>query len=389
MKPFRLSSAMALALCLVCGTAWGEECPPGEKKGEAAASLPKPAGTSKPPRKKVRKKKPRKAVQAPTPSAAELAAAAARRDAGDRRELLVVGVYRPVEMSGRTVKVDREVFLQPADGKGDKVGDLVGRRMTVHRRAKVPVSVEAPVVAPPPSAAPAAAPSASPPPPSAAPTVPPSAVPSAAPQKLTAVERLRALRAAAQGGKAPASAPPPSSKAPASAPPPSSTAPASAPPAPPTAAPPVVASTPPAPRPDPFDARRLQIQLGGKPDADGVARQTPRPVPGPPIETEVGQIEVFEIRNGIAVARVVTDALAQGRPVIPGADLPVVSSGDVARFTIPAPIPPPPPPPEPPPPLSAEERARLDAENERARAEDYRRKNPRGKYERKVMRWKL
>jgi hypothetical protein len=388
MKPFRLRSAMALALCLVCGDAWAEDCPPGDKKAETAASLPKPTETSKPARKKVRKKKPRKAAQAAPPSAAELAAAAARRELGDRRELLVVGVYRPVEMSGRTVKVDREVFLQPVDGKGDKVGDLVGRRMTVHRRAKVPVSVEAPVAAPP-ASAPAAASSASSPPPSAPPSAPVTAAPSAAPQKLTAVERLRALRAAAQGGKAPASAPPPPSKAPASAPasapPPSSKAPASA----PASAPPVVASTPAAPRPDPFDARRLQIQLGGKPDADGVARQTPRPVPGPPIETEVGQIEVFEIRNGIAVARVVTDALAQGRPVIPGADLPVVSSGDVARFTIPAPIPPPPPPPEPPPPLSAEERARLDAENERARAEDYRRKNPRGKYERKVMRWKL
>jgi len=439
----RSTTALIALLCCALTHAQAEVCPPGERTADAArpqsapssppkggdAALPSKGGdaatavgvgSALPPpvqdaSKPKRRRTPRKRPDANAASAAQ-AAQAARVDPNDpkadRRELLVVGVYRPVEMSGRTVKVDREVYLQPVDGKADKLPELLNKRLTVHRRVPVPMSVTAsPATAPAPvsvplvpaSAAPAsAAPVSAVPAPASAP-VAPAPAPAAAPVKppagpMTAAQRLLALRQAAAQRARPLPATPAATPAPMPTPASSSKPASAATAAPAPASTPTPASTPASgvasapPEAAPvlgFTVKPSTVHAGGPADSDGVARPAPHFAAGPMVEAEVGQVEIFEIRDGIAVARVVSDALTRGKAVVPGADLPVVSSGDIARFVIPPPPPPPAPPPAPPPPLTADERARLNAENERARAEDFRRKNPRGKYERKVMRWKL
>lgn len=69
-----------------------------------------------------------------------VSAAEAGAPAAQRFELTVVGVYRPVDLEGRTIATPREVYLQ-ARGEGASLADLVGRTLTVHRRVPVPASV--------------------------------------------------------------------------------------------------------------------------------------------------------------------------------------------------------------------------------------------------------
>lgn len=108
------------------------------------------------------------------------------------------------------------------------------------------------------------------------------------------------------------------------------------------------------------------------------------------MEVEVGKVEIVDVRGNVLVGRVVQDALgpAGGGPAVP-VELSAVMAGDILRWTLPVVLPPPPPPPVPPPPLTQDELNRLEALRRKASAESFRRRNPRGKYERKVMRWKL
>ncbi len=55
-------------------------------------------------------------------------------------DFTVVGVYRPVELSGRTVTQSREVFLQAQSDETD-LQTLVGRTLTIHRKSRVPASI--------------------------------------------------------------------------------------------------------------------------------------------------------------------------------------------------------------------------------------------------------
>ncbi len=147
------------------------------------------------------------AVSAATePTATDAAAAdTAAEDAGTRYELLVVGVYRPLDLEGRTVVEPREVYLQAVGVPQGPLSTLIGRNLEVIRRAPVPAAVPLVQPAPPeaaaapdaPAAAPsgsatAAAPSPSPAPPASTPEVArPTIEPMPMPRVPTPIGRLQ------------------------------------------------------------------------------------------------------------------------------------------------------------------------------------------------------
>lgn len=105
------------------------------------------------------------ASAAPTaPSSAPAAADAtvAAEQPGTRYELLVVGVYRPLDLEGRTVVEPREVYLQSVDVPQGPLTALIGRDLEVIRQAPVPAAVplaaEAPDAGPSPTPTPAESP---------------------------------------------------------------------------------------------------------------------------------------------------------------------------------------------------------------------------------------
>ena len=53
-------------------------------------------------------------------------------------ELEVVGVFRPMDLQGRTITGEREVFLEPVEEDAD-VSDLVGALFEVSRASKGPI----------------------------------------------------------------------------------------------------------------------------------------------------------------------------------------------------------------------------------------------------------
>lgn len=69
------------------------------------------------------------------------AAPPAAEPAGTRYELLVVGVYRPLDLEGRFVEQPREVYLQSVGVPEGPLTDLIGRALTVVRQAPVPAAV--------------------------------------------------------------------------------------------------------------------------------------------------------------------------------------------------------------------------------------------------------
>lgn len=289
------------------------------------------------------------------------------------REFVVVGVYRPVEMVGRVVTVPREIYLQATRGSEGSLNDMVGQTLDVRRRVPVPAAVETAVastqrttvVKPAPKAVPstpvsAPAPASSPPR-----EAPVAAAPASGPSG--AVARLKALKKAQEQARAAASAP-----ASSAVPAPSTPAPAAEPPA-----------SPPSPASDAADGL-------GAPSRE-IVRPRPTPLPSPSMDVLVGRVQVVEIRGDVVVARVALDGLAASpNPAgfVP-AEVPAVMAGDLARFVKDPPPPEAPPPPPPPQALSKAEKARLLAERKKAQSENWRRKNPRGKYERKSMKWKL
>lgn len=312
---------------------------------------------------------------------------------GARYELQVVAVHRPLDLDGRFTTAPREVFLQPLGEPTGPLDALVGHTLTVVRRAPVPAVVpiapekptalaskssdmpsnmtsDMPSKTPMASDMPSQAPTGDgdPDPMAAPPTgarpvddVTPSVEPGATPM---AGDRAGPER---EGPEPPATPGPPSpadaNAAPAGLPRPPVVAPV------PTAAPAVAAT-------------RL----------DRVERAATPPVPTRAIETPIGQVRVTAIRGDIVVARVVTDGVSDsGQPPMAKAvaepppssvDLPAVMAGDLARYVHRPPIPPPPP-------LTAEEKARLEAEQRELERDDHRRKNRPGEYERPVMKWKL
>jgi hypothetical protein len=309
----------------------------------------------------------------------------------ETRELVVVSVYRPVEMEGRTVTVPREVYLQAAGEQGARLKEFVGRALDVYR--KVPVPMVAPPEGLPTASAPRGNATPSPstpassapgvataPPPAATSAAPVSTAPPSAPAPpstaLGAVARLRALKKAQDQAKVNVAAAP------------SATPSAGA--AGHTAATPTPGAAP-APATGPVAASIGPAASGASPP-DAIVRPRQQPVPSVSMEVVIGRLQVIEIRGQVVVARVADDGV--GKPTLQApsavpAELPAIMAGDMARFVL-EPLPPPvPPPPVPPPALSKEEQAKLDAERKKAEAENWRRKHKRGKYERKVMKWKL
>ena len=277
-------------------------------------------------------------------------------------ELVVVGVYRPVELSGRTVVVQREIYLEPREPTVKGLDELRGRVFPMYRRVAVPTAlplsrpgaVASAPPAPPTAAAVAVAPpaaSVAPAPPTVAPAPPsaPRSPPSA--HLMSAAERLAELRR--RSAEPPSVAPPP----------------------------PSVAAPPPLP---------ASIHVSKVEPESPIRRPRPQPPAAQTMEVEVGKVEIVDVRGNVLVGRVIQDALgpAGGGPAVP-VELSAVMAGDILRWTLPVVPPPPPPPPVPPPPLTQDELNRLEALRRKASAESFRRRNPRGKYERKVMRWKL
>jgi len=251
-----------------------------------------------------------------------VAPAPAPEDAGGI-ELLVVSVYRPVDMEGRTQKTPREVYLRPVEPGVPDLEKLVGQKVTVFRAVPVPAVVSLPRA---------------------------ERAPAVAPQSRPVRRRTTAAqRRAAAAKNAAKSAPVPVDAA-------------------------VAAPEPPVP--------------------DRVERPRPPPVPTTSMEVEVARLEVTAVRGEVVVAKVIDDALAGPASPVPGmvapegggsgpADLPVVMAGDHARHVVP------PPPPAPPPPLTTQEQKMLESRQKRLEREDHRRRHPRGKYQRKKMKWKL
>ncbi len=298
-------------------------------------------------------------------------------------ELVVVGVYRPVELSGRTVVVQREIYLEPREPTVKGLDELRGRVFPMYRRVAVPTAlplsrpgaVASAPPAPPTAAAVAVAPpaaSVAPAPPTVAPAPPsaPRSPPSA--HLMSAAERLAELRR--RSAEPPSVAPPP----PSVAPPPPSVA-----PPPPSVAPPPPSVAAPPPLPASIHVSKVEPE-------SPIRRPRPQPPAAQTMEVEVGKVEIVDVRGNVLVGRVIQDALgpAGGGPAVP-VELSAVMAGDILRWTLPVVPPPPPPPPVPPPPLTQDELNRLEALRRKASAESFRRRNPRGKYERKVMRWKL
>jgi len=61
-------------------------------------------------------------------------------DVIEQVELRVVGVYRPLDLGGRFIRVPREVFLQ-SSATAEAMRRLVGKTITVHRTVDVPASI--------------------------------------------------------------------------------------------------------------------------------------------------------------------------------------------------------------------------------------------------------
>lgn len=220
-------------------------------------------------------------------------------------ELVVVGVYRPVELTGRTLGAPREVYLAAPEGKPAPPEALVGQELPVIRRVPVPATLP----------------------------VPPS------------------------GAAVPATAAPP---------------------------------------------RKGTASL-----PDSVTAVRPIPTPTRSIDVLVGRLRVVAVRDGIVVAQVVADRLAEasapppvsakGRksrttappsPAVgapPALEMPVVMAGDLVRFD-PPPIRGAPPPPG----VDPDESARLRQEKAALEAElRGRTAPPPGKYTRPDARWDL
>jgi hypothetical protein len=324
---------------------------------------------------------------APTPPAPPTWSPEERERRLEVRQLVVVGVYRPVEMVGRVVSVPREVYLQPATGQGGQLRELLGQRLEVFRSVPVPAAVELPAVASAAAGAPAApgpsaqraatvpTPVASPAAASAPSAAPPSAGAAAAASPSGAMARLRALKKAQQQSNAAS----PASTAPASAAAPGSAAAEHSP------SPMAVTAS------EPTVGQPRAVSETERTPAPEVMHPRPRPLAAAQMEVRVGQLEVVEIRGEVAVARIVSDGVGRGAALTESvpAELPAVMAGDLARFVKEPPPPEVPPPPPPPQALSKAEKARLLAEQKKTQSERWRRKNPRGKYERKTMKWKL
>lgn len=275
--------------------------------------------------------------------------AAAAPDAETRYELQVVAVHRPLDLEGRFTTGPREVYLQPLGDPQGPLDALIGQTLVVVRQAPVPAVV--PIIAAP--AAPAA--------PDPAPPITPPPEPLDHPPPPTAAPR---------DPDAPPRVPTPNPRDPD--------------PAPITPEARVAAPTAPAPvAPAPLAVTPL-IVVPAAPAPVEAPPPAPAPIPTRPIEVPVGRLEVTAIRGPIVIARVLVDGVAPAAdpPTAAGVDLPAVMAGDLARYVYRPPI-------LPPPPLTAEEKARLDAERGELERDDHRRRNQPGPYERPVMKWKL
>ncbi len=111
------------------------------------------------------------------PAADPASVPAASEADGTRYDLLVVGVYRPLDLEGRTVVEPREVYLQSIGVPEGPLSILIGRTLEVIREVPVPAAVPPPSPASQPATA---APDPSTRPPQPAPEAPVSPVPAPA-----------------------------------------------------------------------------------------------------------------------------------------------------------------------------------------------------------------
>lgn len=78
------------------------------------------------------------AAESPSPAMAE---AGRPTEAGTHYDLLVVGVYRPLDLEGRFIVEPREVYLQSIGVPDGPLSTLIGRTLEVVRQVPVPASV--------------------------------------------------------------------------------------------------------------------------------------------------------------------------------------------------------------------------------------------------------
>ncbi len=255
--------------------------------------------------------------------------------AAQRYEFRVVGVYRPVDLHGRTVQAPREVYLQPLSASGP-ISALVGQTIDVHRQVAVPASV----------------PFADKPKPKKR-----AEKPAKKKKKKKKAKRRRMSRAARKKAAAEKAA---KEKAEAEK----------------AAAEKAAAEK--------AAEEQAKKKAAAPPPPDKIARVAPPTVKTTTITVPVGKVRVVEIRGDVVVALVVQDGVdGLGGPMAPAGAVPAVMAGDLARHEVQ------PPPPEPPPPLSDAEAAKLEEERKATEREDRRRRNPLKRYERRKMRWKL
>jgi len=255
-------------------------------------------------------------------------------DVIEQVELRVVGVYRPLELDGRFVRVPREVFLQ-SGATAEAMKRLVGKTITVHRTVNVPASVDMESKA------------------DRARRLAEARKRAKRKRNRRRRRRRRALEPAKmplqdEGNRTAAFAPPRA-------------------------------------------RQKVNVDSGGSKTQTSaeVVRPTFKGVSVEAIEITVGQVEVMTVRGDVAVARVVSDGVGDEQtitvPVFGGhglAELPAIMSGDLARYEVKRP-------PKEAAPLQGEDLNELDEDMELLEREELRRQQRQRRFQRDRNRWNL
>jgi len=254
-------------------------------------------------------------------------------DVIEQVELRVVGVYRPLELDGRFVRVPREVFLQ-SGATSEAMKRLVGKTITVHRTVKVPASVDMETKA------------------ERAKRLAEARRRSKRKRNRRRRRRRRSLEPSKmplqdEGNRTAAFAPPRA-------------------------------------------RQKVTVDTGPKTQTSAeVVRPTLKGVSAEAIEITVGQVEVMTVRGDVAVARVVSDGVGDEQtttvPVFGGhglAEFPAIMSGDLARYEVKRP-------PKEAAPLQGEDLNELDEDLELLEREERRRQQRQRRFQRDRTKWNL
>ncbi len=254
-------------------------------------------------------------------------------DVIEQVELRVVGVYRPLDLDGRFIRIPREVFLQ-SSATPEAMQRLVGKTITVHRTVDVPASINMETKA----------------------------------QKAMRLAKARKKRDRSkrrrrrrrrrrlepsqmplqdEGNRTAAFAPPRA-------------------------------------------RQRVEAKTGGTTQIrEEVVRLTREKVSVEAIEIAVGQVEVMAVRGDVAVARVISDGVGEKQTttvaVFGGqglAEPSAIMSGDLARYEVKRP-------PKEAAPLQGEELDELDEDLELLEREERRRQQRQRRFQRDKIKWNL